>query len=137
GVFKGAATSPGVISGVARVVMDHSEMGRVKPGEILITHSTDPGWNPVFGIITAVVVETGGMLSHASCLAREYGFPAVHLQHACKLVPDGAWITADGHTGTITVVSADGVPPKVAEPPPAGEYDSAMGKAAEGLLLAA
>ncbi|MFA5630132.1 MAG: PEP/pyruvate-binding domain-containing protein [Porticoccaceae bacterium] len=104
GVFTGTPTSPGVITGTARVVMDHSEMGRVQRGEILVTHSTDPGWNPVFGLISAVVIETGGLLSHASCLAREYGFPAVHLPHAAKLIPDGARITVDGDTGTIILV---------------------------------
>jgi len=106
GVFHGTATSPGVMTGVARIVMDHSEMGRVSRGEILVTHSTDPGWNPVFTMISAVVTETGGLLSHASCLAREYGFPAVHLLHAAKLIPDGATITVDGHTGTVTVGEA-------------------------------
>jgi pyruvate,water dikinase len=58
-------------------------------------------------VIKAVVVETGGMLSHASCLAREYGFPAVFLPGATKLVDDGATITVDGDTGTVTVVSPD------------------------------
>lgn len=108
GIFHGAATSPGVTTGVARIVMDHSEMGGVSRGEILVTHSTDPGWNPVFGVISAVVVETGGLLSHASCLAREYGFPAVHLPNAARLIPDGAIITVDGHTGTISIAEAEG-----------------------------
>jgi len=57
-----------------------------------------------------VVVETGGMLSHASCLAREYGFPAVHLPGATKLVADGATITVDGDTGAVTIVEPDGKP---------------------------
>ncbi|MET0983855.1 MAG: PEP/pyruvate-binding domain-containing protein [Steroidobacteraceae bacterium] len=103
-VVRGTATSPGIATGVARIVMDRREISRVQQGEILVTHSTDPGWNPVFGIISAVVIETGGLLSHASCLAREYGFPAVHLPDAAKLIQDGARITVDGHTGTITVV---------------------------------
>jgi rifampicin phosphotransferase len=103
GVFPGTATSPGVTTGAARVVMDHTEMGRVSKGEILVTHSTDPGWNPVFTIISAVVVETGGMLSHASCLARELGFPAVHLPRATKLIEDGVTITVNGDTGMVTV----------------------------------
>jgi pyruvate,water dikinase len=107
GVFKGAPTSPGVVTATARVIMQHSEMIRVKKGEILVTHSTDPGWNPVFGVISGVVIETGGMLSHASCLAREYGFPAVHLPRAASLIPDGATITLDGHTGMVTIVTDD------------------------------
>jgi rifampicin phosphotransferase len=103
GVYTGTATSPGAYTGTARVVRDHSEMGRVRPGDILVTHSTDPGWNPVFTVIKAVVVETGGMLSHASCLAREIGFPAVYLPEAMQLIDDGATITVDGNTGSVIV----------------------------------
>lgn len=111
GVFSGHATSPGTVTGIARVVNDHSEMGRINRGEILVTHSTDPGWNPVFTMITAAVVETGGMLSHASCLARELGFPAVNLPGATKLIEDGATITVDGNTGTVIVVEPDAEAP--------------------------
>jgi pyruvate,water dikinase len=107
GVYPGSATSSGVVIATARVVQNHHEMTRVQPGEILVTHSTDPGWNPVFGVIKAVVVETGGVLSHASCLAREYGFPAVHLPGTTRLIPDGATITVNGDTGTITVVDSE------------------------------
>jgi pyruvate,water dikinase len=104
GVHRGSPTSSGTVTGTARVLADHHEMGRVARGEILVTHSTDPGWNPVFAVISAVVVETGGMLSHASCLAREYGFPAVFLPGATKLIADGATITVDGDTGIVTVL---------------------------------
>jgi rifampicin phosphotransferase len=106
GVHIGTATSPGTYTGTARVVRDHSEMGRIRHGEILVTHSTDPGWNPVFTVIKAVVVETGGMLSHASCLAREIGFPAVYLPDAMTLIEDGATITVDGNTGAVIVEDA-------------------------------
>jgi len=110
GSYRGTPTSSGVATGTAKVLADHHEMGRVEHGDILVTHSTDPGWNPVFSVIKAVVVETGGMLSHASCLAREYGFPAVHLPGATKLVADGATITVDGDTGAVTIVEPDGKP---------------------------
>jgi pyruvate,water dikinase len=107
GVHRGNPTSAGRATGIARVLRDHHEMPRVQAGEILVTHSTDPGWNPVFAVIKAVVVETGGMLSHASCLAREYGFPAVFLPGATKLIADGATITVDGNTGTVIVHDID------------------------------
>jgi phosphoenolpyruvate synthase/pyruvate phosphate dikinase len=107
GVHRGTPTSSGIATGTAKVLSNHDEMGRVQHGDILVTHSTDPGWNPVFAVIKAVVVETGGMLSHASCLAREYGFPAVFLPGATKLIEDGATITVDGDTGTVAVISPD------------------------------
>jgi pyruvate,water dikinase len=118
GVFHGAATSPGLIRGTARVILQHSDIAGVQRGEILVTHSTDPGWNPVFGIISGVVIETGGMLSHASCLAREYGFPAVHLPDAARLIPDGAEIIVNGDSGLITIVRSAGSGPGPSDPGP-------------------
>ncbi|MBP2351423.1 pyruvate,water dikinase [Kribbella aluminosa] len=103
GVFVGTPTSKGMVTGTARVVRFLSDIGTVKAGEILITNSTDPGWTPAFLLLSGIVVETGGTLSHASCLAREYGFPAVQLARATELVPDGARITVNGDTGVITL----------------------------------
>ena len=57
-----------------------ADMGQVKEGDILVTNSTDPGWTPVFTLLSAIVLETGGMLAHGSLLAREYGFPAVQIR---------------------------------------------------------
>jgi pyruvate,water dikinase len=103
GVFVGTPTSKGTVTGTARVVRFLSDIGTVKSGDILITNSTDPGWTPAFLLLSGIVVETGGTLSHASCLAREYGFPAVQLARATELVPDGATITVNGDTGMVTL----------------------------------
>jgi pyruvate,water dikinase len=92
------------------VVKSLSEIGKVQAGEILVVNATDPGWGPVFLMIKGIVPETGGMLSHASCLAREYGFPAVQLADAMRLIPDGATITVDGDLGTVTVHDPDEPP---------------------------
>jgi len=77
------------------------EIGRVQKGDILVTNHTDPGWTPVFLVISGIVLETGGMLAHGSLLAREYGFPAVQIAGATELIPDGALITVDGDTGRV------------------------------------
>jgi pyruvate,water dikinase len=53
--------------------------------------------------VQGVVTETGGMLSHASCLSREYGLPSVQVADAMTLIPDGATITVHGDTGQVTV----------------------------------
>ncbi len=82
--------------------------------------------DPVFTVIKAVVVETGGMLSHASCLAREIGFPAVYLPEAMKLIEDGATITVDGHSGLVVVDNDADISP---DPPP--EEDIQAGGRAE------
>jgi rifampicin phosphotransferase len=115
GGLAGAGTSRGQVTGRARVILHLKDIGQVKAGEILITNSTDPGWTPVFTLLSGIVLETGGMLAHGSLLAREYGFPAVQLDDATKRIPDGATITVDGDTGRV-VIEADPAP---AEPEPA------------------
>jgi pyruvate,water dikinase len=105
GVYAGIPTSRGTVTGTARVVKFLADIGRIKSGEILVTNSTDPGWTPVFLLLSGIVVETGGTLSHASCLAREYGFPAVQLTRAMELIADGATITVNGDNGAVTVAS--------------------------------
>jgi pyruvate,water dikinase len=103
GTFRGMPTSSGTITARARVVRDLKDIGVVRSGEILIANATDPGWTPVFFVIKGVIVETGGILAHAACLAREYGFPSVQLPGAMQKIPDGALITVDGNTGLVTI----------------------------------
>jgi phosphohistidine swiveling domain-containing protein len=104
GVLLGVGTSKGQVTGTARVVPSLEQIGRVEKDEILICNSTDPGWASVFLIIKGLVIETGGMLAHGSCLSREYGLPAVTLASAMRHIPDGATITVNGDTGEITVL---------------------------------
>src|SRR5581483_3520697 len=70
GLLRGVSTSGGKVTGIARVVKSLSEVDRVNKGEVLIVHSTDPGWTPVFLVVCAVVHETGGLLAHCSLLCR-------------------------------------------------------------------
>jgi pyruvate,water dikinase len=105
GVLNGIGTARGVVTGTARVVRRLQDIGRVKQGEILVVNATDPGWTPVFLAIRGVVVETGGMGAHASCLAREYGMPCVQLEGAIQLIADGATITVSGDTGQVYLVA--------------------------------
>jgi pyruvate,water dikinase len=107
GVFAGQGMSRGTVTGTARIVGDLRDIGRVNRGEILVCNSTDPGWTPVFGLISGLILEAGGMLSHGACLSREYGLPAVTLPNAMQKIPDGATITVNGDTGRVSVVTAD------------------------------
>jgi pyruvate,water dikinase len=101
--LQGVGTARGLVTARARVVSELRNIGQVQQGDILITHSTDPGWTPVFNLISGIVLETGGMLAHGSCLAREYGLPAVQLAGATHTIPDGATITVNGDTGEVTL----------------------------------
>jgi rifampicin phosphotransferase len=76
-VWRGIGVSSGCVTAVARTVRHPDEGTRLAPGEILVAPSTDPSWTPLFVRASAVVMETGGYLSHGAIVAREYGLPAV------------------------------------------------------------
>lgn len=104
GDHKGVAGSPGVVTGVARVIADIHDSDRLQTGDILVTRCTDPGWTPKFSILSGVVTETGGILSHAAVICREYGIPAVlAVSQATSRIRDGQVITIDGNNGRISV----------------------------------
>lgn len=105
--LKGLGTSRGRVTGRARIVPDLRDIGRIKKGDILICNATDPGWASVFALISGLVMETGGLLAHGSCLSREYGLPAVTLANAIQRIPDGAVVTVIGDTGEVLIVSTD------------------------------
>ncbi|CAK7234351.1 hypothetical protein SCUCBS95973_008905 [Sporothrix curviconia] len=109
GVFKGSGTAKGEVTATARVVRQLKDIGRVREGDILVVNSTDPGWTPVFHIIAGLVLETGGILSHGSCLAREYDLPAVQLANAMQHIRDGATVTVNGDAGTVRLTETNGV----------------------------
>jgi phosphohistidine swiveling domain-containing protein len=77
GVFKGFSVYPGKVVGLARVILKADDKEHVLPGEILIAPFTDPGWTPYFLTAAGIVMDQGGLLSHGSIVAREFGIPAV------------------------------------------------------------
>jgi pyruvate,water dikinase len=103
GTLRGTPASAGVVTGVARVVMDPVG-ARLEPGEILVAPSTDPGWTPLFLTAGGLVMEMGGSMSHGAVVAREYGIPAVvGVQGATERLVTGLLITVDGSKGVIVV----------------------------------
>ena len=100
--WRGRGVSAGIARGIARVVLDPRELGRVGAGEILVTTSTDPAWTPVFARLGGLVMERGGVLSHGAVVAREYHLPAVTaLADITRALQDGAQIELDGTTGIV------------------------------------
>uniref|UniRef100_A0A914ZBL9 PEP-utilising enzyme mobile domain-containing protein n=1 Tax=Panagrolaimus superbus TaxID=310955 RepID=A0A914ZBL9_9BILA len=75
--LSGTPVCEGIVSGIARVAKTLEEASLTQPGEILITRYTDIGWSPIFPIINGLVTEIGGLLSHGSVVAREYGLPCI------------------------------------------------------------
>lgn len=104
-IFRGIAVSPGVVTGPARVILRASTAEQVLPGEILVAPFTDPGWTPYFITAAAIVMDQGGLLSHGSIVAREYGIPAVvNVGPATKIIRTGQMIQVDGNRGQVRIL---------------------------------
>lgn len=102
--LAGTGASPGVARGRARVILTVNELQSVRRGDILVAPNTDSGWTPVFGLIAGLVVQTGGMLSHAAIVAREYCIPAVTgVAGACSLIKPNELIEVNGDAGRVTL----------------------------------
>lgn len=100
----GSPVSPGSVEGVAHVVFDpHAE--QLAPGEILVCRGTDPAWTPLFLAAGGLVMEVGGLMTHGSVVAREYGIPAVVGVHeATTKLRSGQRIRVDGSSGRIMLL---------------------------------
>jgi pyruvate,water dikinase len=104
GALVGLAVSAGIIEGRARVIHDMAEAD-LEPGDILVTAYTDPSWSPLFVVITGLVTEVGGLMTHGAVIAREYGLPAVvGVEHATLLIRNGQRIRVHGTDGYVEIL---------------------------------
>lgn len=104
GALVGIGASPGRAVGVARIARSVQDALRVEAGSILVCPFTEPGWTPVLDRVAGVVTETGGQLSHAAVICREYGIPAVlGVPAATQRIADGCQLEVNGSEGLVTV----------------------------------
>ena len=104
-VVSGHPCSAGQVTGIARVVLTLDQAGKVGPGDILVCPMTMPAWTPLFGVVGAVVADSGGPLSHCAIVAREYQIPCVAgTAVGTAVIPDGARVRVDGATGTVHIL---------------------------------
>ena len=104
GALVGNPVSAGVVEGVAKVVLDPGT-DVLNPGEILVTPFTDPGWTPLFVNAAGLVTEVGGLMTHGSVVAREYGIPAVvGVADATKKINTGKRIRVHGDAGYVELI---------------------------------
>lgn len=102
-VLKGISGSVGIAVGKVCVINSPKEFYKMKKGDILVCHFTDPEWTPLFTLANAVVADTGSALSHAAIVAREYNIPAVlGVGFATTKFKDGDMVQVDGNTGIVT-----------------------------------
>ena len=102
--LRGFPAAKGVADGTARVITTVADIHLVQPGDILVCGGTTTEWTPVFGIIKACVCDTGGSLTHAAIVSREYGIPCVvGTAAATQIIKTGDRIRVDGRAGTVQV----------------------------------
>ena len=100
----GSPVSPGSVEGPVHVVLD-PKGAQLAPGEILVCPGTDPAWTPLFLSAGGLVTEVGGLMTHGSVVAREYGIPAVvGVGQATTRLKTGQRIRLDGTNGQIVIL---------------------------------
>ncbi|SFM83496.1 pyruvate, water dikinase [Pseudonocardia ammonioxydans] len=102
-LLGGTPAGGGRATGPVRVIRDATDAGRLRSGDVLVCPYTNPAWTPLFQRACAVVVDTGGIGSHAAIVAREYGIPAVMgTVTGTSVLTDDQVVTVDGDTGRVT-----------------------------------
>ena len=103
-VITGTSASPGTVQGRAKVVHNLPEASKVHSGDILVCDMTMPAWTPLFSTASAVVSDTGGILSHCAIVAREYRIPCVvGTVVGTSVIKDGMLLTVDGSQGMVRI----------------------------------
>lgn len=101
----GAAAAPGLAEGVARVIMSADKLSELKPGEILVAPGTSAAWTVSFSIISGLIADGGGALSHPVIMAREYGLPCVAgCLEATVKIKTGQKVRVDGDQGVVYIL---------------------------------
>ncbi len=102
---QGTAVGAKIGQGKAHIIHSTANLAEFKKGEVLVTEITDPDWEPVMKMASAIVTNAGGRTSHAAIVSRELGIPAVvGCGNATKVIPTGKPITvscAEGETGVV------------------------------------
>ena len=102
----GSPGSPGSAEGPVRVVRSMDEFDRVRPGDVLVCTLTTPAWTVLFPQVAALVTDSGGPLSHAAIVAREYALPSVVGTHdGTRRLQDGQRVAVDGTTGVVRILA--------------------------------
>ena len=104
-VIRGLGASSGVKEGIARRVAGPTDFDRIQRGDVLLTEATTEAFNILLPLLSAIITDTGGALSHAAIVSREYGIPGVvGTRDATERIADGTRVRVDGDAGTVTVL---------------------------------
>ena len=102
----GSASTPGVVEGIAHVIMSIDHLVDLKPDEILVAPGTTASWTPAFNIIKGLICDGGGALSHPVIVAREYGLPCVvGTIKATSKIKTGQRVKIDGDRAAVYILA--------------------------------
>lgn len=102
--ITGHGASPGSVSGPARVITGPDEFDEIFEGDILVAEATSSAFNTILPLLSGIVTDKGGMLSHPAIVAREFGIPGVvGCEDATDRIEDGDTIVVDGESGVVRV----------------------------------
>ncbi len=112
-ILHGTSVGSRIAVGQAHVILDTKYIGDFKKGEVLVTTITDPDWEPIMKMASAIITDKGGRTSHAAIVSRELGIPAiVGTETATKKIKTGDWVTVDT-TGSDGIIYGGKIPFKV------------------------
>jgi pyruvate,water dikinase len=101
-LLSGLAASPGVASGIVKIVYNLNDLKKIKKGDVLVTEMTNPDMVVTMQRANGIITDEGGITSHAAIVSREMGIPAVvGTGEATKKLKDGDEVTVDGNNGKI------------------------------------
>jgi phosphohistidine swiveling domain-containing protein len=114
GQINGIGASPGVVEGIARVVLHEGQFDDVRAGDILVCQMTNPAWVVLFTKIVGLVTDAGGTASHPAVLSREFGIPAVvGTSVGTEQIKNGNRVRINGSTGVVEILSTEKARPLV------------------------
>ena len=102
--LRGTTACGGHVTARAAVLAGVHQSHLLQRGDVLVTRQTDPGWAPVFCLVSGLVIERGGMLSHGAIIAREFGLPCiVGVANATERIPHGATLRVNADEGVCCI----------------------------------
>jgi pyruvate,water dikinase len=101
-ILTGLGASPGIASGIVKILSGPEELDKIKEGDVLVTRMTNPDYVPAMKRASAIITDEGGMTCHAAIVSREMGIPCiVGTGKATTILKEGEGVTVDGKEGKV------------------------------------
>jgi pyruvate,water dikinase len=101
-LVRGLGASPGIATGMVKIVLDIDELDKIEEGDVMVTTMTTPDMVPAMRRASGIVTDEGGVTCHASIISRELGIPCVvGTGDATKTLKENTGVTLDGKKGLV------------------------------------